>query len=145
MLNSRFKVLTLLFLFFLMISSCSKDTSNEPENLISGRIRFTNTSYYSIVLNYMTQTRGSQSETRNLGSTVAGGSGPAGRFDLTNIFDGGFIFPGGDQVLVEFQSIAPSNDNPNIPLFRRTVILTVNGTQNVQVKGQNGDYDIGGN
>jgi hypothetical protein len=144
MLSYKLKVLVLLSLVLLIMPGCSKKTITEPENLISGRIMFTNTSSYSIILNYMIQSRGVQRETRNLGYRVEGHSGPAGRVELSNLIDGGYIFPGGDNVFVEFQSVAVAPDNPDEPLFRRTVTMTVDGTQNVEVKGQSGEYVIGG-
>jgi hypothetical protein len=145
MLCLKHKGLALLLLFALMMPGCSKKSPTEPENMISGRIRFINTSSYTIILNYMIQSRGAQSESATLNRRVEGNSGTAGRVELRNLLDGGFIFPGGDNVFVEFESAAINPDNPGQPLFTRTVTLTVNGTQNVQVKGQGGEYEIGGN
>ena len=124
-----------------VLSSCSKEGPVEPENFISGYIVFKNsTQYYSITITHITQRRGSETESSNAELLVPIGYSRR----LNNLIDGGQIFPGGDDVMLTFESVARHPQEPENPLFERTLTLTVNGTQNIQVKGQQGEYEIQG-
>ena len=137
------KKLTILFLIFALslLSGCSKKAPDEPENFISGYIIFKNsTQYYSIYITHLVQRRSGETESTSANILVPVGYSRR----LNNLIDGGQIFPGGDDVTITFESLARHPQEPENPLFRRTVTLTVNGTQNIQVKGQQGEYDIQG-
>lgn len=137
------KKLTILaiLLIFIPLSSCSKKGPAEPENYISGYIVFKNsTQYYSISITHIIQRRGDVTESNSTNLLVP--IGYSRRLD--NLIDGGQIFPGGDDVTITFESLARHPQEPENPYFERTLTLTVNGTQNIQVKGQQGEYDIQG-
>jgi hypothetical protein len=137
------KKLTILVLIIglSLISSCSKKAPDEPENFISGYIVFKNsTQYYSITITQIVQRRSSESVTDATNLLVPIGYSRR----LNNLIDGGQIFPGGDDVTITFESLARHPQEPENPLFERTLTLTVNGTQNIRVKGQQGEYDIQG-
>jgi hypothetical protein len=137
---SRFaKICLAAFCILTLIYACG-DKSTEPEVLSSGKITFNNSSYYTVILTTMIQSRPGNTATGNLNRQMP----PNFRLDINNLLDGGFIFPGGDNVTIHFESLARQPDNPDLPLFTRVVALTVNGLQNVRIKGQNGEYDIGG-
>lgn len=114
--------------------------STGPEVLHSGKITFYNSSYYTIILTTMIQSRPGDNATDELNRQMP----PYFRLDINNLLDGGVVFPGGDNVSINFESLARRPDNPDRPLFERVVILTVNGPQNIRIKGQNGEYEIGG-
>jgi len=114
--------------------------STEPETLSSGKITFINSSYYTIILTTMIQSRPGDNATDELNRQMP----PYFRVEINNLLDGGVIFPGGDNISINFESLARQPDNPDRPLFERVVVLTVNGPQNVRIKGQNGEYEIGG-
>jgi len=63
---------------------------------------------------------------------------------LPNLIDGGEWFCGGDYVTVDFESTARDPINPGEPLFDGSVTFTVNGSQHVTIKGDDGSYEIGG-
>lgn len=133
-------------IFFLIVTgllsiNCSEDIPSSPDNYYNGTITFYNMlQYHTIYLTEIVQRRGAIWETNEVQYTV-----PAnGRKAIENIIDGGYDFPGGDAVSITFESAARDPYDPDSPYFVRTVVLTVNGTQNVQVKGQEGEYDIFG-
>jgi hypothetical protein len=133
------KIILALFCLFAIIFACSKKPT-EPEVFSSGTITFINSSYYTITLTTMIQSRHGNTATNNFNRQMP----PYLRLDINNLLDGGLIFPGGDIVSINFESVARQPDNPDLPLFARTVALTVNGPQNIRIKGQSGEYDIGG-
>lgn len=139
MLNRFAKTFLAVFCILAILTACGKK-STEPEVFTSGKITFLNSSYYTIALTGMIQSRPGNTATDDLNRQMP----PYFRLDINNLLDGGFIFPGGDNVSINFESLARQPDDPNLPLFARTVVLTVNGSQNVRIKGQSGEYEIGG-
>jgi len=139
MLGRFVKIFLAIFCIFALLLACGKK-STEPEVFSSGKITFINTSYYTITLTGMIQSRPGNTATNDLNRQMP----PYLRLDISNLLDGGFIFPGGDHVSISFESLARRPDDPNLPLFARTVVLTVNGPQNVRIKGQSGEFEIGG-
>jgi len=139
MLNRLVKTSLTVFCILAFVLACGKK-STEPKVFYSGKITFINSSYYTITLTRMIQSRPGNSSTDNLNRQLP----PYSRLDINNLLDGGLIFPGGDNVSIYFESLARRPDDPNLPLFSSVVALTVNGTQNVRIKGQNGEYEIGG-
>jgi hypothetical protein len=130
----------LVIVFILMIFGCSKNTPYEPPPPISGYIYFYNTTqYYSIAITRIDQRRGSTQEYQTYNNLVIR---PNQRNQIENLIDGTYVFEGGDDVMVTFESTYQTN--PGNPLFRGYVTLTVNGNQYVRVKGQDGEYDISG-
>lgn len=126
---------------FLIAAACQKDESTKPTHLYDGYITFINTTNQAIVLESMTQNRGNQNASLALDRAV---TAYGGRSDIENLLDGGTIFPGGDYVTIMFRSIDYLPYEPETPRFERTVVLTINGPQNIRVKGFDGQYVIGG-
>jgi hypothetical protein len=126
--------------FGLALVGCSKDSSVEPKGFSQGLVTFVNRTAYTVELGSMSQNRHGDSETTNLHRLVY----TSGRINLPNLIDGGVIFSGGDEVALYFQSVATLPYEPETPLFSHTVSLTVNGTQVITIKGENGNYDISG-
>ena len=132
-------VLILTVLIALAFISCSKDSAYEPPGPQSGTITFYNSlPYTSIVITRVDHLRGATKEFATPEYIIRGGSHKA----IANLIDGGYEFPGGDDVSIDFESVARHPAQHERPLFERTVVLTVNGTQNINVKGQQGEYDI---
>jgi ribosomal protein L21E len=124
----------------LLLSGCSKNSTYEPPEPISGYIYFYNTTeYYSITITRVDQRRGTDQEHRTYNNTIVN---PNQRRQIENLIDGNYMFEGGDDVMVTFESTY--QESPGHPLFHGTVTLTVNGNQHVRVKGQDGQYDISG-
>lgn len=140
--RNRYRVLFILpIMASLIMIACQKDNPAEHKNFYDGYITFINTTSQAIILVDMTQTRGGETFSRALNLTVI----PyGGRTNIENLMDGGDIFPGGDYVAIRFRSTDYLPHEPDTPRFERTVILTVNGPQNIRVKGYEGQYDIGG-
>ncbi len=134
-------IVLLVFIVALLSLSCSEDKPSAPDYLQSGVITFQNSlQYQSIYITYIIQQRGATRESRMVNYLV-----PAhGRRSIENFLDGGYDFPGGDDVSITFESAARHPAEPENPYFERTVVLTVNGTQNIRVKGEEGEYDIRG-
>jgi hypothetical protein len=129
----------------ILIAGCSKDKPAEPEYYISGYITLYNTALdgytgYAIYITDVMQRRGDIERSRSYNSLIIY---PGGRRTIENIIDGGTLFPGGDDVTVRFESAY--QPTPGNPFFEGSVTLTVNGTQNIRIKGHDGTYDISGN
>lgn len=139
MVSRSAKVILTIFCILAFLLACGQK-STESEVLHSGKITFYNSSYYTIILTTMIQSRSGDGATGDINRQMP----PYFRLDIHNLIDGGYIFPGGDNVSINFESLARQPDNPDRPLFERVVVLTVNGPQNVRIKGQNGEYEIGG-
>jgi len=123
------------------ISGCSKKEGppTAPPTMLKGRISILNNSGVTIWVQGYIQTRGDRQVNVPLGVHLF----PDQNYFLHDMIDGdhGQIFPAGDRVAVTYISEARDPDNPNQPLFRNTVDLTVNGTFIIQVK-TGGEFGI---
>jgi len=135
------KIIFALLSISLVVAACTKDESTQPTHLYDGYITFINSTNQVIVLEGMTQHRGTQNASLGLNRSV---TAYGGRSDIENLIDGGLVFPGGDYVTIKFRSVDYLPYEPETPRFERTVIMTINGPQNIRVKGQDGQYVIGG-
>jgi len=123
----------------LALAGCSKDSSTGPNVYNSGAIAFLNSGTCVVILEQLSQNRGTESILNNLNLTIGSG----GRYQLPNLIDGGIVFPGGDRISLIYSSRAM--DQSGNPLFVKSLSFLVNGSAVVTVKGQEGEYDIRGN
>ncbi|MCD6161226.1 MAG: hypothetical protein J7K40_02290 [candidate division Zixibacteria bacterium] len=128
-----------LILILIVAASCEKDTPSAPVNYQEGEVRFVNSSTYTLVLEKIIHRRGYQEKQNNLNRTISVG----GSIMLPNLFEGGCTFEGGDRITVHYRSSAV-NEYGN-PIFRNSAYYRVNGESIIRVKGQKGEYEIGGN
>lgn len=119
-------------------ASCSKPTDT-PRNYSDGSVAFVNSGAYLVRLTDLAHSRGAAHSVVDLDRVVSIG----GRFQLPNLLDGGSIFRGGDGINLAYQSLAV--DEFGNPLFVKTLAFLVNGSVVIRVKGQGGEYEIGGN
>ena len=137
--KSRLKIIVGALIALVVVIACSEKSANPPGNYNNGKISFVNGGNYAITLGKMTQKRGSESMTITLNRTL----GTGGDMLLPNIIDGGYIFHGGDRVTVKYTS--SRHNGYGAPLFTNSVFIRVNGQAIVRIKGDSGEYDIGGN
>ncbi len=135
------------FTFAMMLIIAAGCSRNKPVNSVpvpprtpqTGRISVQNNSLVSIMISGYSQVRGNQRNQIQLYVHLL----PGQNFYLHNIIDPGQsqLFPGGDQISMQYWADAPDPSNPSDPLFHDTVQLTVDGNLIIQVKS-GGDYGI---
>jgi len=139
MLSRYLKLIAVLMLILIAISGCEKDTPSAPTDYQEGEVRFVNSSSYTIVVDKFVHRRNYSEKQSNLNRVIS----TNGSIMLPNLFDGGYTFNGGDRITIYYSSNAV-NDN-GIPIFRNSVYYRVNGESVIRIKGQKGEYEIGGN
>ncbi len=140
----RYLVSFTLAVVLTIAAGCSR---NKPVNSVPapprlpqvGRISVQNNSLVSIMISGYSQVRGGQRNQIQLYVHLL----PGQIFYLHNLIEPaqGQLFPGGDQVSMQYWADAPDPSNPGEPLFHNTVQLTVDGNLIIQVKS-GGDYGI---
>lgn len=141
--NSMFsrciRLVAFLMLLFIAVAGCEKDTPSAPTDYQEGEVRFVNSSSYTIVVDKFVHRRNYREKQSNLNRTIS----TNGSIMLPNLFDGGYTFDGGDRITVYYSSNAVNDYG--IPIFRNSVYYRVNGESVIRIKGQKGEYEIGGN
>lgn len=124
--------------FFWILFGCSHDSPSKPKEFRAGAIFFSNESPNSLILSRYVQTHDGRTSSQEVNRSIYIHT----RYQLTNLFDGTRIFPGGDRVAVYFY--APSyNPYDPTPMYSGDVSFTVDGQTIVKVHGR-GMYELGG-
>jgi hypothetical protein len=130
-------VLSLVFLG--IITSCSHKSPSESPALRDGSIYFSNESPTALVLARYIQTHDGRTNSREINRSIYVHT----RYQLSNLFDGTHMFPGGDRVTVYFYSPSYNPYDPT-PNYSGDVAFTVNGETIVKIHGRD-QYELSGN
>lgn len=121
-----------------IIPGCSHDSPSKPKEMRSGAIFFSNESPNSLILSRYVQTHNGRTSSQEVNRSIYVNT----RYQLTNLFDGTRIFPGGDRVAVYFYLPSYNPYDPT-PIYSGDVSFTVDGQTIVKVHGR-GMYELGG-